>query len=156
MSIKFISKKIVALSLIISPMVQTYISLNQVLFVLPKISFVGDPVFARSIYNQLLQKAVVISLGLFANSFYGFSLLIKPLASTKYIHILLGIAIFVLSTIVFRISAINQIINQLHFLPIVWNIKLNRKPIIKPPSGLRTHFDNKPSSGIRPNQPLQI
>ena len=136
---KHFIKKIVALSLVISPLIQTYLSLNQLLFVLPKISFVGDPVLAQSLYIQLSKQAIIISLTLFTSSIYGFSLLLRPVATTKYFNIGLGIILFILSVIISRTSAINLILNKFPFVPITWSTKVKKKHKYKILTGLLIH-----------------
>jgi hypothetical protein len=111
-------KKIVALSLIISPLVHIYLSAKDVLFILPQISFVGDPQTINQLYTELLKKAITISVNLFLNTIYGFTLLVKPLPATKTIHIVLGIILFIVSNFVFRLAAIDQLLQQLEFLPL--------------------------------------
>jgi len=111
-------KKIIALSLIISPLIHTYLSIKDVFFVLPKISFVGDPQASNQLYAELLKKATTISLNLILNSLYGFSLLVKPIPATKAIHLILGVVLFIISNFVFQLTAIDQLFNQLPFLPL--------------------------------------
>lgn len=111
-------KKIVALSLIISPLFHIYSSVKDILFVFPQISFVGDPQTINQLYTELLKKAITISASLFFNTIYGFSLLFKPIPATKTIHIVLGIILFIVSNFVFRSAAIDQLLNNLQFLPL--------------------------------------
>jgi len=111
-------KKIIAVSLIISPLIHTYLSIKDILFVLPKISFVSDPQASNQLYTELLKKAITLSFNLIFNTLYGFSLLIKPMPATKTIHLVLGIILFIISNVIFRLAAIDQLLNQLPFLPL--------------------------------------
>jgi len=126
-------KKIIALSLIISPLIHTYLSIKDILFVLPKISFVSDPQASNQLYTELLKKAITLSFNLIFNTLYGFSLLIKPMPATKTIHLVLGIILFIISNVIFRLAAIDQLLNQLPFLPLTWSLKPNKKPAIAKP-----------------------
>lgn len=113
-----ISKKIVALSLIGSSFYHIYISINEVLFIFPQISFVGDTQAANDLYVELIKKAIILSFGLITQGFYGVSLLIKANVNTKIIHIILGIVLFIISNVILRLTAINQLLEGLQFLPI--------------------------------------
>jgi len=116
--ILFISKKAVALSLILFSLYGLYVSIKEILFVLPQISFMGDLIDAEKLYIALLKKAIIVSSHLFIDSIYGFSLLIKPMAATKNIHIILGIVILIISFTLFKTTAIDSVLNQLPILPI--------------------------------------
>lgn len=109
----YFAKKTISLSLIILTLIQTYISIKDVIFVFPQISFFGDLATAQSLYLALLKKALVISLGLFINFFYGMALFIKPIAATKHIHLIIGIIIFIFSWIIFHTSAIDSLLTNL-------------------------------------------
>ena len=111
-------KKIIALSLIISPLIHTYLSIKDILFVLPKISFVDDPQTSNQLYTDLLKKAATISLNLIFNTLYGFSLLIKPILATTTIHLIIGVILFIISNFLFRLTAIDKLFQQLPFLPL--------------------------------------
>ena len=113
-----ISKKIVAFSLIGSSFYHIYISINEVLFVFPQISFVGDTQAANDLYIELIKKAIILSFGLITQGFYGVTLLIKANVNTKIIHIVLGVILFIISNIILRLTAINQLLEGLQFLPI--------------------------------------
>jgi len=113
-----ISKKIVALSLIGSSFYHIYISINEVLFIFPQISFVGNTQAANDLYVELIKKAIILSFGLITQGFYGVSLLIKANVNTKIIHIILGIVLFIISNVILRLTAINQLLEGLQFLPI--------------------------------------
>ena len=129
-------KKIIALSLIISPLIHTYLSIKDILFVLPKISFVSDPQASNQLYTELLKKAITLSFNLIFNTLYGFSLLIKPMPATKTIHLVLGIILFIISNVIFRLAAIDQLLNQLPFLPLTWSLRPDKKPLtVKPTTG---------------------
>jgi len=114
----FFSKKVVALGLIFFSLYGVYIAVKEIIFVLPQISFMGNLINAQKLYMDLLKKAIIISSHLFLDSFYGFSLLIKPMAATKIIHIVLGAIIFIISVILFKTTAIDSVLNQLPVLPI--------------------------------------
>ena len=114
----FISKKVVALGLIFFSLYGVYIAVKEIIFVLPQISFMGSLVNAEKLYMDLLKKAIIISSHLFLDSLYGFSLLIKPLATTKTVHVILGIVIFTISIILFKTTAIDSVLHQLPILPI--------------------------------------
>jgi len=115
----YLSKKIVAIALIITPIYHIYDAVRDMLVVFPQISFVGNLTQSQALYVSLIKKAVIISFGLFFDSFYGFILLVKPKASTKLIHILFGVFLFILSQIVFRLAAIDQILSQIQFYPLI-------------------------------------
>ena len=115
----YLSKKIVALALILTPLYHIYDAARDMLIVFPQISFVGNPTHAQTLYVSLIKKAIVISFSLFFDSFYGFVLLVKPKAATKFIHIIFGVFIFILSQIVFRLAAIDQILSQIQFFPLI-------------------------------------
>lgn len=133
LALKKTFKKIVALSLLISPLVHIYLSARDMLVIFPQISFIGDPKAADQLYLELLKKAVTISFGLFIDTFYGFALLVKPIAATKTIHIILGIILFIISNFIFRLTAIDQLLQHLEFLPLTWSTSPNKKPAAKPP-----------------------
>jgi len=114
----FISKKAVALSLIFFSLYGVYFSVKEILFVIPQISFIGNLINAEKLYMDLLKKAIIVSSHLFLDSIYGFSLLIKPMATTKIIHIAVGALIFIISFILFKTTAIDSILHQLPVLPI--------------------------------------
>ena len=126
-------KRIIALSLIISPLIHTYLSIKDILFVLPKISFVGDPQTSNQLYAELLKKAVTISFNLIFNTIYGFSLLIKPILSTTAIHLIIGVILFIISNFLFQLTAIDKLFQQLPFLPLTWSLLLDKKPLIAKP-----------------------
>ena len=113
-----ISKKVVALSLIGSSFYHIYISINEVFFIFPQISFVGDTQAANDLYIELIKKAIILSFGLITQGFYGVSLLIKTNVNTKIIHIILGIILFIISNVILRLTAINQLSEGLQFLPV--------------------------------------
>lgn len=118
MNLRFVTKKTVALALIITPLIHTCLAVKDILFLLPKISFVGDPASAQALYQSMLKKAIIISSGLLVDSVVGFSLLIKPMADTKLIHIVLGILVFIFSIFVFKASSFNQLFLQLPLTPL--------------------------------------
>jgi len=109
----YLAKKTISLSLIILTLIQTYITVKEIIFVFPQISFFGDLATAQSLYFTLLKKALVISLGLFIDFFYGMTLFIKPIATTKLIHIIIGIFIFIFSFITFHTSTIDLLLKNL-------------------------------------------
>jgi len=113
-----IAKKIVALSLIASSLYHVYIAVNEILFVFPQISFIGDANTANDLYIELVKKAIILTFGLFTEGFYGVSLLVKANVNTKIIHIVLGILLFIISNVIFKLAAINQLLEGLQFLPI--------------------------------------
>lgn len=108
-------KKTIALSLIASSLVKTYLSLNDVLFIYPKLSLIsnGDQVFV-----ELIKKAIYISTSLFIDTLYGFALLVKPIARTKQVHIYLGIFLLLFSLLFFRLHAFDNIIKNWLFFPL--------------------------------------
>jgi len=114
----FFSKKVVALGLIFFSLYGVYNAVKEIIFVLPQISFMGSLINAEKLYMDLLKKAIIISSHLFVDSLYGFSLLIKPLATTKIIHIALGALILIISFILFKTTAIDSVLYQLPILPI--------------------------------------
>ncbi|MEA3355057.1 MAG: hypothetical protein U9Q63_01055 [Patescibacteria group bacterium] len=115
MTIKFILKKTVALSLITSSLVKTYLSILDILFIYPKLILVQN---SNQLYLELFKKAIIISSGLFIESIYGFSLLIKPKETTKFIHILFGIVLFMFSILFYKLSTFDQLIQNWLFSPI--------------------------------------
>jgi len=127
MNLRYTVKKTVALALIITPLFHTYLAIKDIIFILPKISFIGSFASTQTIYQAMLKKAIVISASLLIESFYGFSLLIKPLSATRYIHIILGILLFIISVFVFRISSISHLFPQLPLIPLTWNTRQNKK-----------------------------
>ncbi len=110
-------KKIIALGLIIYPLYYLYLSTIDLIFVFPKISYL-DNATGESLYLNLIKRAVIISTGLFFNTLYGFSLLIKPGSSTKIAHLVFGVILFLISHFLFESQAINQLIKSLEFFPL--------------------------------------
>ena len=115
---KILLKKIVGLALIITPMIQTYAAAKDIFMVLPTISFMGNLSSAQTIYYDLIRKALAISTGLVLDSVYGFSLLLRPAPTTRYIHIVFGIFLFFGSIYLFYFADIGRIVQQIDFLPI--------------------------------------
>ncbi|MFC1627473.1 hypothetical protein ACFL18_02900 [Patescibacteria group bacterium] len=115
--LKFL-KKAVALSLIGLSLFHIYQSIKDILFVLPQIEFVTNPETSKNLYVSLIKKAILISTSLFIDTFYGFALLVKPTGATRTIHIVLGIILFILSNIIFQISAIDQILANIDLFPL--------------------------------------
>jgi hypothetical protein len=118
MPYRLLAKKIVAFLLIASLVFNTLDSLRDIISVLPKIAYMGSPTTAQKLYLDLFKRAVIISSGLFIDGLYGFSLLIKPAAATKYIHIFFGVLIFLASTFLFRTLNLNLIIQNLPLFPL--------------------------------------
>jgi len=111
-------KKIVALLLLIYPLFLIYQSVQDILFVLPQLQFLSTGPQHQNLYLELVKKAILISISLFFDTFYGFTLLLKPSGATKIIHIIMGVILFIFSHLLFRLAAIDLIISQLEFLPI--------------------------------------
>lgn len=114
-NIKFIAKKAVALGLIISSLIKISFSISDTLFIYPKLILAPNPDY---LYLELIKKAIILSTALFINSAYGFSLLIKPIQNTKFIHIILGLALFIFSFTFYKLTAFDQLLNGLLFSPI--------------------------------------
>jgi len=111
----FYLKKTVALSLIASSLYKTYLALNDILFIYPKLSFLENP---DQIYLELIKKAIYLSMSLTIDSVYGFSLLIKPLEKTKQYHVYFGIILFIFSILFFRLHTLDTLIKNWLLLPI--------------------------------------
>jgi hypothetical protein len=116
MSIKFIAKKVVALTLIINAMILLVSSIQETFWILSSIQSIDNSSVALQLHQELFKKAIILSSSLLIDSFYGFSLLIKPANATKIIHIILGIAIFVASKFVFQLTAVDQLLNDVRTL----------------------------------------
>lgn len=114
---KYYLTKLIAIFLVLSPLYQTYAAFNDITKILPTFQFI-DPQTANSLKTILIKKAIIISTGLFIDSFYGFTLLIKPFNTIKTIHIVLGIIVGITSQILYHTAALDQVINQINFLPI--------------------------------------
>lgn len=112
---KTLIKKTVALSLIISSLIKTYISITDIVFIYPKLILIEN---SNHLYIELLKKAIFISSSLFVESIYGFALLVKPMAITKRIHIFFGIALFIFSILFFKLQAFDSLIQKWLFFPI--------------------------------------
>lgn len=112
-------KKIVAVVLIIVPFYNVYNAIRDILVVFPQLSQTNHLYQDQSLYISLIKKAIIISSSLFIDSFYGFVLLVKPKASTKLIHIIFGLLILILSQVIFRLNAIDQILSQIHIFPLI-------------------------------------
>ena len=110
-------KKLVALSLIISSIIRTYLSLTDILFIYPKLILVQNP---NELYIELFKKGIIVSSSLLIDSIYGFSLLVKPIKATRLIHIIFGIILFVFSTLFYQLSTFDTIVQQWLFFPITW------------------------------------
>lgn len=110
-----LSKKIIALSLITSSLVKIYLSLNDILFIYPKLNLIanGDQIFV-----ELIKKAIYISTSLFIDTFYGFALLVKPIARTKHIHLIIGALLLIFSFLFFRLHTFDNLIKNWLFFPI--------------------------------------
>lgn len=117
-TLKLISKKTVALLLITAPLVQTVYAFREIFVILPSISLISQNISTQPIYAQLIKKAVIISTSLFVDSLYGFTLLVKPLAATRFFHIILGVVVLITSLVIFKTTALNQVITDLYYLPI--------------------------------------
>ncbi|MBU1084972.1 hypothetical protein KKB06_01335 [Patescibacteria group bacterium] len=115
MTTKLIIKKTVALGLISSSLVRTYLSITDVIFIYPKLILLQNP---NDLYLELFKKAIVISSSLFIESIYGFALLIKPTETTKLTHIIFGIALFIFSILLYRLSTLDQIFQNWLFFSI--------------------------------------
>ena len=113
-----VAKKIVALSLIIFPLYHIYQSTIDLIFVFPKLSIIGDKQTVENIYIDLIKKAILISTGLFFDTFYGIRLLAKPGGATKIIHIVFGVILFIVSNFLFKLAAIDQVLSHIQFLPL--------------------------------------
>ena len=114
---KHTSARILAIGLILNSLYNVIISFQDITKLIPNLQFI-NPTSVKTIEQNLIKKAVIISLGLFTDSLYGFSLLIKPSHTIKIIHLIVGILIFIISIFIFKSAAFDQLINQLHFLPI--------------------------------------
>ena len=108
-------KKLVALSLIISSTIRTYLSLTDFLFIYPKLILVQNP---NDLYIELFKKGIIISTSLLIDSIYGFSLLVKPAQTTRFIHIAFGVILFLFSIIFYQLSTFDSIVKQWLFFPI--------------------------------------
>lgn len=117
MTLKFFLKKIVSLALIIVSVWQIITSSQDILFILPKISFLNPLTTTQNLYLNLIKKAIIISTGLLVDSFYGFALFIKPMAATKNLHLVFGILILIFSLFLFHSAAIDQILLHFPLLP---------------------------------------
>ena len=113
-----IAKKIVAVSLIFFSLYHVSEAAREILFVLPKISFVGSKSQVDALYVELVKKAIIISSSLFFDSFYGFALLVKPGGATKIIHIVFGVLLFFISNFLFNLASIDQLLKNIQFLPL--------------------------------------
>ncbi|AKM79193.1 MAG: hypothetical protein UX85_C0003G0010 [Candidatus Beckwithbacteria bacterium GW2011_GWB1_47_15] len=116
--LKFAAKKLIAVSLIVSPLVQIYLSFRDILFVLPKIQTLVSPANTQVIYIDLFNKAIIISTGLFIDSFYGFSLLLKPLEATRYLHLVFGVLLLAASILIYRSTVLTDVLSHLYYLPL--------------------------------------
>lgn len=113
-----IAKKIVAIGLILFSLYHIYEAAKELLFVLPKISFIGNQKQVEALYVELIKKAIILSTGLFFDSFYGFALLVKPGAATKIIHIVFGVILFFISNFLFNLASIDQLLKNTQFFPL--------------------------------------
>ena len=118
LKVKKTVKKIVALALLITPIFHIVLTAREILVVFPQISFVGNAQTANQIYLDLLKKGITISLSLIIDTFYGFSLFLKPIPATKTIHIVLGVILFLISNVLFHFSGIDKILSHIQFLPV--------------------------------------
>lgn len=116
MSVKFIAKKAVALTLIVNALFTLVDAVQETFSILSSIQSISNSAVAAQLHQQLFKKAVILSSSLLIDSFYGFSLLIKPANATKIIHIILGIAIFIASKFVFQLTAVDQLLNDVRTL----------------------------------------
>jgi|GEM_PF-5381899 hypothetical protein len=113
------AKKIVAIALILVPIYNIYDAVRDMLIVFPQLAMNEHLSQDQTLYVSLLKKAIVISSSLVFDSFYGFVLLVKPKASTKLIHVLLGLLILIVSQVIFRLNAIDKILSQIHLFPLI-------------------------------------
>ena len=109
--ILFVVKKVVALTLIINAFIVMILAIKDI-FTLTKYLEIADVLSLNQLQLEVFKKAVIISSSLFIDSLYGFSLLIKPSHKTKLIHVILGIIIFMISKVIFKLHAIDQILEN--------------------------------------------
>lgn len=113
--ILFILKKAIALTLIINALIVMVLSTKEI-FTFTKYLEIADVLNLKQLQNQIFKKAIIISSSLFIDSLYGFSLLIKPSHKTKIFHVILGIVIFIVSKIIFRLNAVDQLLENARIL----------------------------------------
>lgn len=96
-----------------------YITTRNILVVYPKISLYYQQLnFDPSVYNQILQDAVLISISSFIEVAFGLTMTIKKSSSIKAIHTVLGIIILLISLYLKREGALPDLkaIEKLAFL----------------------------------------
>ena len=96
-----------------------YITTRNILVVYQKISLYYQHLnFDPSIYNQILQDAVLLSISSFIEVAFGFSMTIKKSTSIRAIHTVLGIIILLVSLYLKREGALPDLeaIEKLAFL----------------------------------------
>ncbi len=111
----FIAKKVIALTLILNALYSLSIAIKDIFNIQGQLEFF-NPSATEVLKQKLFKKAIIISSSLFIDTFYGFSLLIKPTHVTKVIHVILGILLLILSKVIFNLTAVDQLLNEVSIL----------------------------------------
>lgn len=118
--ILYLTKKIVALTLIFNALYVLAASVKDIFVIQNQLKFFNQAT-ASALQQSLFKKAFIISSSLFIDTLYGFSLLVKPANTTKIIHIILGILIFILSKFILNLTAVDQILKDFSLLFLSFN-----------------------------------
>ncbi|MBU2051722.1 hypothetical protein KKH13_00770, partial [Patescibacteria group bacterium] len=95
------AQRFLALSLIATSVYQTIAAYHYLNRILPLLQTVNTSQLA-DLKTSLIKQAVVVSSGLFIDSFYGFALLIKPSHTVSVVHFILGVLLFIFSNLLFQ------------------------------------------------------
>lgn len=95
MQFKPLSARIISIALIIFSLYQTFLSLNSIFFIYPQLNPGGQD--SQLIQTGLVEKAFLIYLSMIASGVYGAFLLFRPKEEVKFIQIISGVLIFLIS-----------------------------------------------------------